>query len=467
MIAALPLPVKRIALNKWAILITLFYVGIVWYALRTHIIWESVNVLIGIMVLPVATIIRKGRTGSLRYAYMALAIAICCITLPVKTLLYLSVGMALLYVVETFLGSTHFLSLLVIGMMSPIFHYMANIFSFPVRLWLTKIAGTVMRSFGMDIVAKGNMLLVEGSEFSVDQACMGLNMLVTCLLLQIMLIAVYQKKYAKQLSFGMVMLFLAGITGLNMIANLIRIILLVSFKWMPETWMHEAAGIICFLVYVIVPSILFTRWLTNRHGRVVKREEEEQVESETTVYKNKISQWWSNHKQVIVHTTLAITVAIAAWQVVQRDHKSWDATAGLPAVEGYKVQRVFGDVVKLENKQALVYIKGIEGFYSADHHPSICWRGSGYEFTQIEEDRVNGIPVFTAVLTNGNDKLYTAWWYDSGHRQTINQFSWRWDALRSGKQYALINISAESRATLGQKIREIKERHLLKELLLP
>ncbi len=139
---------------------------------------------------------------------------------------------------------------------------------------------------------------------------------------------------------------------------------------------------------------------------------------------------------------------VAARAVVQRDLTTADQSAPIPAVEGYRVQRIANDVVKLENDQSLVYIKPITGFYSADHNPMICWRGSGYAFTRVEKSPVNGVFVYMALLQNGQDQLYTAWWYDNGVTCTIDQLTWRRDALQNKTKYALINVTATSREKL-------------------
>jgi len=451
MIGSLPIS-KQWKLNRWAILALLFYAGILYYALRNHIIWQSVNVLLGLIALPVVTVIRAGEKGSLRYAVLAILLALCCIALPVKTIFYGAIACSVLFVIESALGKTNLLPLIVIGMMSPIFQYMADIFSFPIRLQLTTMAGQAMQWMGSDVQVRGNMIHCNGHEFSVDPACMGLNMLVTALLLQVLLVAVYQKKYGRTGAWWQVFLLLGLVTVLNIISNLIRIVCLVQLNILPGTTLHEVMGIVCFLVYVVLPASGLTRWVIKRHGKLTTMKL--LPASETNVV-----------KQAILHTVLAITMLVAARAVVQRDHASADQSAAIPAVEGYRAQRIGNDVVKLENDQSLVYIKPIAGFYSADHNPMICWRGSGYEFTRVEKSLVNGMFVYMALLQNGHDQLYTAWWYDNGATRTIDQFTWRRDALQNKTQYALINVTAASREKLEAAIQRIQQEQPFRKLL--
>jgi exosortase N len=452
MIGSLPISMKQWKLDRWAIMALLFYAGILYYALRSHIMWQSLNVLLGLIALPVVTVIRRGDKGYFRYAILAILLALCCIGLPVKTLFYFAMACSVLFVIESALGKTNLLLLLVIGMMSPIFQYLADIFSFPIRLQLTTMAGKAMQWMGSAVQVRGNMIYCNGHEFSVDPACMGLNMLVTALLLQVLLVAVYQKKYGRTGAWWQVFLLLGLVTVLNIISNLIRIVCLVQLNILPGTIVHEVIGIVCFLVYVVLPASLCTRWLIKRHGNAPVRKLPPALTTSVV-------------KQAMVHAVLAVTMLAAARAVVQRDHATADQSAAIPAVEGYRVQRIANDVVKLENDQSLVYIKPIAGFYSADHNPMICWRGSGYEFTRVEKGLVNGMYVYMALLKNGQDQLYTAWWYDNGATRTIDQFTWRSDALQNKTKYALINVTAASHEKLQAEIQRIQQEQRFRKLL--
>ena len=429
----------------------LFYAVLLIYGLHTHIMWKSVNVLLGIIALPIVTTIRYGNKGYTRFAWAAILLSVLCIWLPVNTLLYTAVALALMFVIENFIGKTNLLPLVVIGMMSPMFQYLADIFSFPIRLQLTAIAGKAMQLMGSIVQVKGNMIYYGQNEFSVDPACMGLNMMVTSLLLQVLLVAVYQKKYGRTGSWWQVILLLGLVAGLNILSNLIRIITLVQFNIMPGTTMHEVMGIICLLVYVVLPAVLVTKWVIRRLGKTPV------ISIGADVKSGKV-------KQIAVHTVLAVLMVIAARGVVQRDSATNNLLTVTPAVEGYRVQSIT-DVFKLENNQSLVYIKPIKGFYSADHNPMICWRGSGYEFRKVEKGSVNGQSVYMALLQKEKDTLYTAWWYDNGTKQTIDQFTWRWDALQHQTKYALVNVTADNRATLEQEIQNIQQQQRFNEFL--
>ena len=163
---------------------------------------------------------------------------------------------------------------------------------------------------------------------------------------------------------------------------------------------------------------------------------------------------------------LAITIA-AAITVDGHNKDISTVAANAPVVDGYTTQRISADILKLENDHSLIYIKAIAGFYSAEHNPMICWRGSGYELKQIAEEEMGGSKVYTALLQNGSDQLFTAWWYENGSNRTIDQLNWRMDALTGGNNYSVVNVTAASKDLLLKAIIHINHENLIPRLCLP
>ncbi len=128
-----------------------------------------------------------------------------------------------------------------------------------------------------------------------------------------------------------------------------------------------------------------------------------------------------------------------------------------PVVPGYTVNAMKDGVTKLEREGALVYVKRIKDCYYTDHHPTICWQGSGFAFRKVKEENIAGITLFTGVLEKGKDRLYTAWWYDNGAMQTVSQFEWRWNALLTRSHFSLVNVTAESKEALAAEILRMRK----------
>lgn len=418
-------------------LIAGIYVLIVQYALKDYIAWRSPGFLLGLIAIPVALHRDPLQKKSLRFYYTALVFCILGWILPVKTLLYASVVLALCFLIDNVLGKINLLPVLAMALMAPICDYITNIFTFPIRLQLTAWAGTLLQMAGVAANVEGNTIFFGGNEFSVDAACMGLNMLVTSMLCGIMILGFYQKKMDLHLSFIKVSGLMGIIALLNIVANLFRMILLVILVILPEDPMHGFTGIICLAVYVILPLVWLIPWMVKRLG--VKRGKPAPA-------------YTVNSLQVIMaHVCLAACVGMLAWKTMLPGVNQV-IPANLPPVKGFKVTAMRDNVVKVENDTALIYVKTIPGFYYSDHHPTICWRGSGFEFKHIREEIIAGKTVSTSILQKRTQQLYTAWWYDNGTKQTGSQLNWRWDALRSGTRYAIVNVSTQDRKTLEKEV---------------
>lgn len=452
MIQALPLSIKITTPKRMALGLYLLYAIVMLFALSTYIKWQSVNIVLGLLALPLVTVIQHGNYKNIRYGTMAALVALLTILLPQKTMLYFSVVFACFFVAENFLGKINLLPVGVVCLMSPVSQFFADVFSVPIRLQLTSWAGIIMNWVQAGITVRGNMIINKGNEFSVDPACMGLNMMVTSLLLQLIIIAMYQRKYKLQLNWWQATGLLMISFVLNIVGNLFRIVCLVWFNILPGTTMHELAGIFCLLVYVIIPMVLLAQFVIKHKGQAV-----------SIVQKDAAPVLWINVFRI--HLILFVIISGAAYKVVLNDRVVADVTATVANVKGYKTERITAEIVKLQNSQALIYVKHIPGFFSADHHPMICWKGSGYLFNQVQIETVAGQKVYTALLENGNEKLYTGWWYDNGIEQTIEQMSWRKKMLLGEKPFSVVNVTAQDKHQLISVIEGVIRGNRLKPLL--
>jgi exosortase N len=111
-------------------------------------------------------------------------------------------------------------------------------------------------------------------------------------------------------------------------------------------------------------------------------------------------------------------------------------------------------VIKFEKAGALVYIKP-SPFYCPEHDPMICWQGSGYVFSKIKKELIDGRQVYWGVLTKAKDKIYAAWWFDNGSMKSVNEFEWRWAAVKGAKLFYLVNVNAASEAALLEAVKNL------------
>ncbi|SCC47455.1 exosortase N [Chitinophaga costaii] len=444
MIAALPR--ERLYAQKWWILFATAYLLITLYWMRRYLDPLALHFQLGCLALVVCTRIDRSRKGRYRFGIAALCFAVLTWCIPVKTFALLTVTMGLLFAVESFVGSLNLLPLLIIPLMSPLAEYAVKVFSFPLRLEMTQWAGRLLQMIGLPVQVEGNMVTCNGVDFTVDPACMGLHMLLASLLAGIMLVAITSKKYQRRMGFGFTVLLLLPILVLNMIANVLRIATIVYFQAMPGTLLHDLIGLFCFGGYVILPSFFLIRFAIQRVGQPV-------IKTAPTIAT-------PPHKGSIMANSLLLllVLGINTLPLAARASRSTSLLKP-PTLAGFRYTLLDENITKLNNDQLLVYIKPIRGFYASDHNPSICWEGSGYTFQQVTEQN----QTYHAVLTKGDVRLYTAWWYDNGEVYTNSQWSWRLDALRHRKRYAIINITATNKQILAAAIGQFRKEKIYRQ----
>lgn len=414
------------------------------YLLRDYIPWTSVNFIIGMISLPLIAGRAKG-ARSVRFGWMSIIFSLISFVIPVQTAYYMAICCALLFIAEQLYGKRNILVFFTVVLMSPVMQYFAHVFSFPIRLWLTRVAGSILTNAGFEATVSGNMISAGSGDFAVDPACMGLNMLITSLLCGLLMLAVYQRQAKKELYAYWIILLMVFLLGLNIAANLMRILLLVWFRLLPENPMHGISGIICLIAYVLIPASIITRWLIKKKGRMRSQPLNPGAGYVTHIHS--------------LHLLIFPCLLVAGLKLL---HKPVTVANSIwPATTGYTVSRYDDEITKLENTAAMIYLKPTRGFIYTDHNPLLCWTGCGYGFNKVEEQQWNGVPVFTGVLNKGNETLYTAWWYDNGHTRTTSQVEWRWLMIKGSPSFTIVNITAADKATLMKEVQRFVDKKLL------
>ncbi len=440
--------------QRWFILLVIMYAIAAVIGLHDYISFTSINFLLGsFAILSVTQPTRKLKAGSL-YSLLALIFSLSCLFIPGRTVLYFALSAAVLFLVEAFFGGLTFLPFVAVILASPIFRYASDIFSFPIRLKLTEWSANILSLTGDESTAIGNMIYHNGTEMSVDPECMGLNMMVTSTLTGVVMFATFARKRHRTVSMWNMIVHLVLIACLNVISNLLRIMTLVHFSIQPGTAAHEIIGILFFVIYVVVPGILIARWMTKKSG------------TSKDAAHPKANHWDGVPRNLWLHFSIALLTCIAVVSVKQHDERI-PQNIQLPGIKDYKATRISGEILKLENKSSLIYLKYLPAFYSADHNPMICWKGSGYVFMKVRPEEIDGSTIFTAELDRNNkEKLFTAWWYENGNSRTIEQLNWRKDVLYGSRNYYLVNVTAANRSGLEQEVRHLHSNIQLKKFFL-
>lgn len=394
----------------------------------------SLTLYLGLAILPFSLRMDKG-VCSTRYLIPALLFIILGLLVPARSVIYFAILFTALLLFETFKGKINFSALFVLVIISPLFKFFSDTLGFPLRLWLSNIVAQTMAFVGMPCRSAGNIIYIDHYEFYIDQACAGLNMLHVSLLLGIFIVSMQQKKENKQIGFFPTVLFLLLVLALNICSNFFRILLIVIFKIMPGTTLHEFAGLLSMIIYVILPLLYLSKKTLNYCGK-----------NSATAPPLPESSVSYAFKKTAFPIVLLILLAIL---LVKPRKTTFSENAEVKAYQlpGYQKSLLNNDVIKFENPQAIIYYKPTP-CYAPEHNPMICWTGSGYEFKFIEKRMVKGIEIYTGTLEKGSDKLYAAWWFDNGKLKTINPLRWRWAAAKGGAPFHLVNVNTAVRNDL-------------------
>ncbi len=416
----------------------LIYLIISMKLLAIYFLWNA-DVLLGLALAPYICRVKTGEF-SMRYLLPALLFTITALIFPVKTTLFVALMFAVLLFMENFKGKVSTVLFFLLLLISPLFLYISNAISFPIRIWLSEMVAQILSICGAQAHASGNIIELNGAEFAVDQACAGLHMLSMSLIICLFVIAHCQRQTVKQLNFIQVTLLLCLTFLLNIVCNLCRIMLLVLFKIPAGNVFHDITGVICLLVYVILPLLWLSQAYLKRSVKVERNPRHYQL----------IRLEPYELRYPVIHVAMAITLIITLFSLKTMDELA-NKNAEAVVLKGYHKQILESGVIKFDNAHALVYLKPTP-FYGPEHNPMICWQGSGYNFASIKTEVVNGREIYSGVLTKGRDKIYSAWWFDNGKMQTVSQFKWRWAAARGGRAFYLINVNAASEAGLREVI---------------
>jgi exosortase N len=407
--------------------------------------------ILGCFILPF-TFSFNQKERSNRWFILGIFFLIASLFIPSYTLFYVALVCCFLGVFENIYGKQTLLPFLTLITISPIFRYFSDIFTFDIRLILTKIAAKMLRFLDPTIVATGNVIQAKGQNWQIDEACMGLNMLGLAFILTYFFIAFFSKELKKRpitpfqrvrlrgLLFTLLLAF-----GLNLIANLTRIMAVVYFKIQPATPGHEAIGLLSLVFYNLVPIYFFVR--------------------KSVLWSWFYESYSINENNLINNKKYVQNIVFQCFMMIFIVYKGIDLTLHKPqnnkseaavSLEGFKSEKKENGVTKLTNDSVLIYVKNLNYFFTTEHSPMICWKGSGYAFQKIEKMTIDNFEFYTGILQKGESKIYTAWWFESPKTRTIEQTVWRKNMLLNNEHYKLVNVNVENPNLLPQIVRRFK-----------
>lgn len=402
--------------------------------LKDYIYWDF-NTILCLIISPLAFKIRYAEEHSIRYFFPASICFLLFFALKMKIFFLLGIGMSLFFLIENHFGKLSEIPLLLLAIFSPTLSYLSNIFTFPIKLQLSKWAANSLNFMGIAVKETGNYFEWGGMSFSIDTACMGLNLVITSCILTLLWIAFLELRQKKRLG----MIKISGLLILTflcvILANFSRIIVLVILHSMPNTLGHEMIGLMSLGLYVCLPMYFLIQKSYQKWGINIGNH---------AIIANK---YLKISPYLFSILWISCTFLSFTFKPIENTDKN------LLAIEkdGFNKEITTENIVKFSNDSTIIYLKPAAKFWGCDHSPLICWQASGYQFEKIQEKKFYNTKLYVAELTSPNlalPTLYTAWWYDNGTDKTISQSHWRWEMMRGAKPFHLVNVSTLNESEL-------------------
>lgn len=414
------------------------------YVLNGYFV-PGIQIALAMLMAPFVFRVKMPGSYSWHYAIAAVIFLVLYYYLTVTVLLFLSAGCMLLFSISCRHGRLGVLPFLFLISISPALKYAVSVFTFSIRLELSKYAALMLNRIGMAVENKGAYFIMpDGYSFSIDTACIGLNLFNTGLCLMILLVSFSQQRYKKEL--GVFPLGIAfSVTALLLVlTNLLRIMAIVLFRSEPGTIGHDLIGMGSLVLYTLVPIFFLIRWLIRHFGKLPQASPEEQKPSFVKSFS-------------ITLVLCLCLVAMSGFVKQQARVQVKDGKLEALVLPGYSKSLKEDGVYEFLKTDVLIYIKPANKAYESDHPPAMCWQASGFRLDEISEQHYGDATILKAVLKRDSALQYTAWWYDNGREKTISQWKWRFS---KGEPYRIINITTND----PRKLDSLCHRYLAQKL---
>lgn len=443
-------------LFRWALPAVLVVIALLTSLRPLSFVRADFNFWLGILAVPFVLRIKQPGQLSYRYAFAVVLFLAFFVLTGVRTSFLAAFGCYLFFLVESTKGKLGVLPLVLLALISPVFKYFSMAWSFPLRLKLSLFSAKILNLMGRTTKLHGNMFTTGDYTFSVDEACAGLHMIVTALIVVLIFITYQERKWNRTLRLpGYLSLIVVGL-ALVLISNLFRIVGIVALVALPGSMAHDMIGLFALLVYVLVPMYFLCLVAVKRLGRPPK-----EGASPTEIQGKPVLKGFSygeNQKPKVALLTaglLLLAMAVLGFRTPDVSPEAADPVFASIAPAGYERSLTELGILKLEKDSALIYVKPAARFFGSDHNPSICWRASGYAITGEYISHIGDREVIMAQLVKEDETLYTAWWFDNGREQTIGQWEWRVKAAAGEPPFRMVNVTSLSEAQLIEELEKV------------
>jgi len=331
--------------------------------------------------------------------------------LHTKSLHFLSLLLVSCLVYYYFTKRFSFIALICILLFSTIFNKFFEHLTSEVKQALCESVFVVLKNFISIDKIEGVNFYINGAKVSIDTACMGLLMFKTGLLFGAILLTLEERK--QQLYFSVFQIIGCSliIILLNIISNYFRIITLILLNCTEENVLHHAVGLVCFLVYQVLPMLFLIRYLKPKKVEIIVEEK----------------------RSSIVPVLISFLVLIATSLEIKNE-QHLDLLSNLnPKYDTKKGVWIDKEVFKIQTMDTLIYIK------TPSHKPLICWTGNGYKITESREILAENEKIWFNKMEKNNIQYISIWWYECDGKKYTSFVKVMLMKLIYGKPIRLIN----------------------------
>ncbi len=332
--------------------------------------------------------------------------------LHTKSLHFLALAVFACFVYYKISGKFSFIAFFCIVLFSSLFNTFFNYLTTEIKQTLCYTVFLTLKSFISIDKIEGVNFYINNAKITVDTACMGLSMFKTGLLSGAFLLTLEERKRKLYFSIKQIILFCLIIITLNIISNYFRIITLILFDSTQENMMHHSIGLLCFLVYQIIPMLLVVHFFKPQNQELFEPQKKK------------------NLTPVFAIILLAITATSLKIKTNSNDRLLENLSAQYNIQQGNWINK---EVFKISTSEKLIYIK------TPAHKPLICWTGDGYTITESTEIRRNNEEIWQIKIEKNNKQYLSYWWYEYDGKKHTSLIKVLLLKLYSNKPIRLIN----------------------------
>lgn len=334
-----------------------------------------------------------GRNTNFKISYLFIAFIILfefvSYRLHTKSLHFLSLTLLVCLVYYSFTKKFSFIAFICILLFSSLFNNFFDHLTTEIKQTLCYGVFLTLKNFMAIDRIEGVNFYINNAKITIDTACMGLSMFKTGLLTAALLLTLEEKKYSKYFGVIQIVLFCLIVIFLNIISNYFRIITLVLLNCTQENMLHHTIGILCFILYQVVPMLFMIRF-----------------------FKPKIEQTIPVDFQPKILPIIVVLGIVFITSLKMKNEQNDDILYKLnPKYKIADGKWINKEVFKIVTPDKLIYIK------TPSHKPLICWTGDGYIITESKEITVGKEKIWYNKMEKNGVQYYSYWWYECDNKK--------------------------------------------------